>query len=188
LYFLEISHSIKYSTPLASRLVKKTPPAKKAKKKPVVADKDDDEEKEEEEKVMDDETEDGAGDHGLSDGEPEGPIPLALFKGRWAVLKQKMILARLPRQAQPVVDIGLAKSYTLDVGKSAKIQVILSKPLFYVKGADLAKVQELSKAFNVKFTADKSGGVGVACKGDPVGAFAQAMSLAQWKFEDFDAS
>ena len=74
------------------------------------------------------------------------------------------------------------------MGKSAQIQVILTKPLFYVKGADPEKVKELSKAFNVKFTVDKSGGVGVACKGDPVGAFAQAMSLAQWKFEDFDAS
>ena len=124
-----------------------------------------------------------------SDDDEFGPMATSLFRGKWATIKQKVILSRMPKHAQPQKAIGEKKSYTLEAeGKKTRIQVVLDKPLYYVKGANLDVVQRLSKSFGTKFKMDKSGGVGIACRENAYGAFAQAMALAEWKIEDLETS
>ena len=170
----------------------KKPAAKKKPKKEAPAD---DEEAEEEDDASekedflakdpskDDAEELAAGS--AHDDEDEGPIPTTLFKGKWTVIRRNMILARLPKIAQPIGDIGESKSYTLaNPLRKAKIQVNLTKPQYYVKGAEKETVENLSLAFGTKFKMDNCGGVGVASRLDPYGSFTHAMAIAEWKLED----
>ena len=117
-------------------------------------------------------------------------MPQTLFKKPWTQIKQKMILARMPRHAQPSADLDAsAKSYTLEVkGKHTRIQVVLDKPIFYVKGSQRAVVERLATTFGVKFKMDRSGGVGMSCEADACGAYAHAMALAEWSIDDLETT
>ena len=100
-----------------------------------------------------------------------------------------MILARLPTLAHPKGDIANAKSYTLELaGKSAKIQIVLDKPLYYIKGAKVDVVERLAISFGQQFNMDKSGGVGLSCRQDQFGSYAHAMALAEWAIEVLEAA
>ena len=123
-----------------------------------------------------------------SDEDTPVEIPMNLVKGKWTAIRQGMILAKLPKAAQPQSPLApTAKSYTLSVPMhSTRIQVILDKPIYYVKGATAEKIEQLSISFGVKFKTDKFCGATVPLRTDPYGAFAHAMGLAGWKFEDLE--
>ena len=173
----------------------KKPAAKKAKKP---AGDDDEEESEEEEADSDQEGDVAAGQaeeggdvaaeqaEKASDEELGPEIAMSLVKGPWTGIRQGMIMSRLPKAAQPQSPLSsTAKSYTLSNPlHETRIQVILDKPIYYVKGASADKIKLLSDSFGVKFKVDKFGGATVPLRTDPYGAFAHAMALAGWKYDD----
>ena len=113
-------------------------------------------------------------------------VPMCLVKGPWTGMKQKLLLARLPKAAQPRTELApTSKSYTLSLAAhTTRIQVILDKPIYYVKGAEADKVAFLCKSFNKKFKVDNQGGVSIPLREDPYGSFAHAMGMAGWTVEE----
>jgi hypothetical protein len=150
------------------------------------ADKEGDEEEVRDAAAMEEDAEgDGPGANDASDAEISPEIPMTLISGKWTHTRQSMILARLPKAAQPQQSLdALGKSYTLKLqGHSTRIQVVLDKPIFYVKGCEPKQVELLSKSFGKKFKTDKFAGVSIPLRLDPFGAFAHAMSFAGWELD-----
>ena len=123
-----------------------------------------------------------------SDDDFSGAIPMHLVKGAWAKVRQKMLLARLPKAAQPQAELPeLAKSYTLvNPMRATRIQVVLSKPIWYVKGATKERIDELGKTFGTKIKIDKFMGASIPLASDPYGSYATAMAVASWTLDDFE--